>query len=39
LTGTNLRIERIISHGLSSPEKFWYDQETSDWVLLMQVAA
>ena len=29
------RIERIISHGQSSPEGFWYDQNEDEWVLLL----
>ena len=35
----NLRIERIVSHGHASPEGFWYDQETHEWVLLVSGAA
>src|SRR4051794_34257694 len=34
-----VRIERIISHAHASPEGFWYDQETSEWVLLLKGAA
>ena len=34
-----LRIERIVSHGQASPEGFWYDQETHEWVLLLSGAA
>jgi cupin 2 domain-containing protein len=34
-----VRIERIVSHGHASPEGFWYDQETSEWVLLASGAA
>ncbi|MFZ5519320.1 MAG: cupin domain-containing protein [Candidatus Zhuqueibacterota bacterium] len=30
------RIERIISHGQSSPEGFWYDQEQNEWVLVLK---
>jgi cupin 2 domain-containing protein len=37
--GPNLRIERIISQGHASPEGFWYDQDTDEWVLLVQGAA
>lgn len=29
------RIERIVSRGHSSPEGFWYDQDTHEWVLLV----
>jgi len=32
----NLRIERIISKGHKSPKDFWYDQEESEWVILIQ---
>ncbi len=34
-----LRIERIVSRGHASPEGFWYDQETHEWVLLLTGAA
>jgi cupin 2 domain-containing protein len=33
------RIERIVSLGHTSPQGFWYDQETDEWVLLLQGAA
>ena len=36
LDATNLRLERIVSHAHASPEGFWYDQERSEWVLLVQ---
>ncbi len=39
LAAPNLRIERIVSRGHSSPEGFWYDQQTSEWVLLIAGAA
>jgi cupin 2 domain-containing protein len=39
LQSPNLRIERIISQGHTSPEGFWYDQDTDEWVLLVQGAA
>ncbi len=40
LLGTpGLRIERIISLGHRSPEGFWYDQEASEWVLLLKGVA
>ena len=35
----NVRIERIVSHGHASPEDFWYDQEESEWVVVLQGAA
>jgi len=28
-------IERIVSHGHSSPQGFWYDQEQEEWVVLV----
>jgi cupin 2 domain-containing protein len=31
-----LRIERIVSSGQSSPPDFWYDQQGGEWVLLIQ---
>ena len=36
---SGLKIERIISHGHSSPEGFWYDQDQHEWVLLLQGSA
>src|SRR6185295_1833767 len=36
---SNLRIERIVSHGHSSPAGFWYDQKQPEWVLLVKGAA
>lgn len=32
LDASNLRIERIVSHGHASPEGFWYDQDDHEWV-------
>ena len=37
--GENLRIERIISTGHSSPPGFWYDQPEHEWVIVLQGAA
>lgn len=34
-----LRIERIVSLGQASPPGFWYDQEETEWVLLLAGAA
>lgn len=31
----NIKIERIISYGQSSPLDFWYDQEENEFVLLL----
>ena len=39
LTEDKLRIERIVSHGHTSPEGFWYDQPEHEWVLLIRGAA
>ena len=35
LTHPGLRIERIVSTGQASPPGFWYEQEDSEWVLLV----
>lgn len=32
----SVRIERIISRGQKSPEGFWYDQETHEFVVLVR---
>ena len=32
----DVRIERIVSHGHSSPDGFWYDQDQSEWVIVLQ---
>lgn len=32
----NIRIERIVSKGHSSPETGWYDQEKNEWVMVMK---
>ena len=34
-----VKIERIVSDGHASPEGFWYDQEQSEWVLLISGSA
>ena len=39
LAASNLRIERIVSHGHTSPEGYWYDQDQHEWVLVLQGAA
>lgn len=31
----NGRVERIVSFGQASPEDFWFDQEQSEWVLVL----
>ncbi len=32
----NVRIERIVSRGHSSPETGWYDQEEDEWVMVLE---
>lgn len=32
----HVRIERIVSTGHSSPEEFWYDQNQSEWVVVLK---
>jgi cupin 2 domain-containing protein len=34
-----VRIERIVSHGHSSPPDFWYDQQQAEWVVVLKGAA
>ncbi len=34
--GKFARIERIASFGQSSPEGFWYDQEQSEWIVVLK---
>ena len=39
LDAAEVRIERIVSHGHSSPEEFWYDQGRHEWVVVLKGAA
>ena len=39
LAAPELRIERIVSLGQASPPGFWYDQDETEWVLLLAGAA
>jgi cupin 2 domain-containing protein len=32
----NVKIERIISQGHSSPQKGWYDQDQNEWVIILK---
>ncbi len=32
----NLKIERIISNGQTTPEDFWYDQNQNEFVILLK---
>jgi len=34
-----LTVERILSQGEVSPEGFWYDQETDEWVMMARGGA
>jgi cupin 2 domain-containing protein len=33
---STIRIERIISKGHSSPDTGWYDQDESEWIMLVE---
>lgn len=33
---SDLRMERIISHGHSTPEGRWYDQDQDEWVAILR---
>ena len=35
LASPAVRIERIVSHGHSSPPDFWYDQPQAEWVVVL----
>jgi cupin 2 domain-containing protein len=39
VTTPNLRIERIVSRGHSSPPGFWYDQDRAEWVIVLAGSA
>lgn len=39
LSRSNVRIERIVSHGHSSPKDFWYDQNEHEFVVVLQGVA
>ncbi|WP_343290868.1 cupin domain-containing protein [Vibrio harveyi] len=32
----NIRIERILSHGHSSPDVGWHDQSENEWVIVLK---
>ncbi len=38
-SSASVRIERIVSRGQKSPPNFWYDQETTEWVAVLQGGA
>jgi len=35
----NVRIERIVSRGQTSPESGWYDQDQGEWIILLKGGA
>lgn len=39
LRNPHFKIGRIVSRGHASPEHAWYDQATSEWVLLLKGSA
>lgn len=39
LRAENVRIERIVSYGQTSPPGFWYDQRENEWLLLLEGSA
>jgi cupin 2 domain-containing protein len=39
LEAANVRIERIVSHGHAPPDRFWYDQDRHEWVIVLKGAA
>jgi len=39
LAADGVRIERIVSLGHASPAGFWYDQNQSEWVVVLKGAA
>ena len=36
LNQPNVKIERILSKGQTSPETGWYDQDENEWVVVLQ---
>jgi cupin 2 domain-containing protein len=36
LSSQNVKIERIVSKGHSSPKSGWYDQANNEWVIVIQ---
>jgi len=39
LQAPGVRIERIVSHGHQSADGFWYDEPSSEWVIVLKGAA
>jgi len=36
INSENVKIERIISKGHSSPDSGWYDQDRNEWIILLK---
>ena len=36
LKNETIKIEKIVSNGQTSPENFWYEQEKSEFILLLE---
>ncbi|MDN3612477.1 cupin domain-containing protein [Vibrio ostreicida] len=36
LTGSQFRVERIVSKGQQSPADFWYEQAEHEWVVVLK---
>jgi len=32
----NLKVERIVSYGHTSPKSGWYEQDTNEWVIVLK---
>jgi cupin 2 domain-containing protein len=39
ISSASFKIERIISKGHCSPEDYWYDQDTNEWVMVLKGSA
>jgi cupin 2 domain-containing protein len=39
ISASDVRVERIMSHGHASAADFWYDQPQHEWVIVLQGAA
>jgi cupin 2 domain-containing protein len=39
LTTPHIRVESIVSHGHTTPEGFWYDQDWAEWVVVLRGSA
>lgn len=35
-SSNNIKIEKIVSQGHTSPQSGWYDQEQNEWVILLE---